>query len=175
MAKKIDGRKLDPATQAHLRRSIVLAVRAGMTQTEAARTFGLSLRAVSKIHGAGQGWRAARPETRPSRSSARLRSTDVEAGPTDPAVDRWQDARSVEVAVLSVDTGSGGDPDRARIRYDGLDDLGRALPEGLGHEPAKAGAACLRAQRLGDCALVAPGVSGDRARSKTPGRHDLLG
>ncbi len=48
MAKKIDGRKLDPATQAHLRRSVVLAVRASMTQTEAARTFGLSLRAVSK-------------------------------------------------------------------------------------------------------------------------------
>lgn len=48
MSKKIDGRKLDTATQAHLRRSVVLAVRAGMTQTEAARTFGLSLRAVSK-------------------------------------------------------------------------------------------------------------------------------
>lgn len=48
MAKKIDGRKLDSATQAHLRRSVVLAVRDGMTQVEAARTFGLSLRAVSK-------------------------------------------------------------------------------------------------------------------------------
>lgn len=48
MTKKTDGRKLDSATQAHLRRSVVLAVRDGMTQVEAARTFGLSLRAVSK-------------------------------------------------------------------------------------------------------------------------------
>jgi len=48
MAKKIDGRKLDSATQVHLRRSVVLAVRDGMTQSAAARTFGLSLRAVSK-------------------------------------------------------------------------------------------------------------------------------
>lgn len=52
--------------------------------------------------------------------------------------------------------------------------VGRYL-KAWGMKPAKAGAACLRAQRLGDCALVAPGVSGDRARSKTPGRHDLLG
>jgi len=45
---KIDGRKLDRATQAHLRRQVVLAVRGGMTQGEAARVHGLSLRAVQK-------------------------------------------------------------------------------------------------------------------------------
>lgn len=45
---KIDGRKLDRATQAHLRVQVVLAVRGGMTQAEAARVHGLSLRAVQK-------------------------------------------------------------------------------------------------------------------------------
>jgi transposase len=45
---KIDGRKLDRATQAHLRRQVVLAVRTGMTQVQAAHVYGLSLRAVQK-------------------------------------------------------------------------------------------------------------------------------
>ncbi len=45
---KTDGRKLDRATQAHLRRQVVLAVRGGMTQAEASRVHGLSLRAVQK-------------------------------------------------------------------------------------------------------------------------------
>jgi len=48
MSKKPDARKLDGATQAHLRKLVVDAVCGGMTQTEAARTFGVSLRAVSK-------------------------------------------------------------------------------------------------------------------------------
>ncbi len=75
MAKKTDGRKLDTATQSHLRRSVVLAVRDGMTQTEAARTFGLSLRAVSKymaLDRAG-GLRALKPGQRGRRpGSGRL-------------------------------------------------------------------------------------------------------
>lgn len=48
MASKVDARKLDAATQTHLRRSVVQAVRAGMSQTEAAKVFGVSLRAVNK-------------------------------------------------------------------------------------------------------------------------------
>ena len=48
MAHKTDARTLDTATLTHLRRSVVKAVRAGMTQTVAATTFGVSLRAVSK-------------------------------------------------------------------------------------------------------------------------------
>ena len=43
-----DGRKLDRATQAHVRRQVVLAVRKGMTRVEAARVFGMSLRFVQK-------------------------------------------------------------------------------------------------------------------------------
>ena len=48
MATKTDARSLDPATQTHVRRSVVKAVRAGMTQTAAATTFSVSVRAVNK-------------------------------------------------------------------------------------------------------------------------------
>lgn len=48
MATKTDARRLDSATQEHLRRSVVKAVRAGMKQTHAAETFGVSVRAVNK-------------------------------------------------------------------------------------------------------------------------------
>src|SRR5712692_4936679 len=48
MSTKTDARKLDGATQAHLRKLVVEAVRGAMTQTEAAATYGVSLRAVSK-------------------------------------------------------------------------------------------------------------------------------
>ena len=48
MAKATDGRRLDAATQAHVRRTVVKAVRAGMSQSAAAPAFGVSLRAVNK-------------------------------------------------------------------------------------------------------------------------------
>ena len=43
-----DGRKLDRSTQAHIRRQVALAVRKGMTQVDAAKIFGMSLRFVQK-------------------------------------------------------------------------------------------------------------------------------
>lgn len=48
MSTKVDARKLDVATQAHLRKLVVKAVRGGMSQTQAAATYDVSLRAVSK-------------------------------------------------------------------------------------------------------------------------------
>lgn len=48
MHKRSDARKLEPSALQLLRRQAVQAVRDGMSQTEAARTFGASLRAVSK-------------------------------------------------------------------------------------------------------------------------------
>jgi transposase len=48
MNTKTDARRLDGATQAHLRKMVVQAVRDGMSQTAAAKTYGVSLRAVSK-------------------------------------------------------------------------------------------------------------------------------
>lgn len=48
MRAKTDARKLDGATQAHLRRLVVKALRGGMKQTVAAEQFAVSLRAVNK-------------------------------------------------------------------------------------------------------------------------------
>ncbi|MEP6959252.1 MAG: IS630 family transposase [Nitrospirota bacterium] len=48
MNKRHDARTLDSSALQLLRRQVVQAVRSGMSQTEAARTFGASLRAVSK-------------------------------------------------------------------------------------------------------------------------------
>ena len=48
MIKKTDARKLDAATQAHLRRLVVLAVRGGMKQTAASEKYHVSLRAVNQ-------------------------------------------------------------------------------------------------------------------------------
>jgi transposase len=48
MKAKTDARKLDAATQAHLRRLVVKALRGGMKQTVAAQQFAVSLRAVNK-------------------------------------------------------------------------------------------------------------------------------
>src|ERR1035438_3910450 len=48
MASKSDARKLDAAALSHVRRALVQAVRGGMSQTEASRVFGVSLRAANK-------------------------------------------------------------------------------------------------------------------------------
>jgi transposase len=48
MENKGDARKLDAAALACVRRALVQAVRAGMSQTEGAREFGVSLRAANK-------------------------------------------------------------------------------------------------------------------------------
>jgi transposase len=80
MKAKTDARKLDGATQAHLRKLVVEAVHGGMTQTAAASTFGVSLRAVSKwmnLSRAG-GSRALRPGKRGRRpGSGRLNHTQA--------------------------------------------------------------------------------------------------
>ncbi|MBA4072140.1 MAG: hypothetical protein C0497_09945 [Gemmatimonas sp.] len=56
MATRTDARKSDAATQALQQRSVVKAVRAGMTQTAAAPTFGVSLRAYERHEAAITRW-----------------------------------------------------------------------------------------------------------------------
>ena len=70
MQSKTDARKLDMATQTHLRRAAVQAVRGGMSQTRAAEVFGVSLRAVSKWMGLDRagGLRALKPKRRGRRA-----------------------------------------------------------------------------------------------------------
>jgi transposase len=70
MGAKTDVRKLDMATQTHLRRTVIQAIRGGMTQTLASATFGVSLRAVNKwaaLDKAG-GLRALKPKRRGRRA-----------------------------------------------------------------------------------------------------------
>jgi transposase len=66
MATKSDARKLDAATQAHLRRLVVLAVRDGMTQGDAAHKYQVSLRAVNQwvARSKAGGLRALQPQRR---------------------------------------------------------------------------------------------------------------
>ena len=68
-------------------------------------------------------------------------SADGEAERADPGLGDWQDAGSVETAVLSLDPCGGGRVDCAAIRHPGLVEHSGALSQGVGHEPAKAGAA----------------------------------
>ena len=71
MGKKTDGRKLDAATQAHVRRLVITAVRGGMKQMKPAETYGISLRAVNKwvaLNRAG-GLRALKPKRRGRKTS----------------------------------------------------------------------------------------------------------
>ena len=72
MQSTTDGRKLDIATQTHLRRTVVRAVPAGMSQTRAAEVFGASLRAVSKWKALARagGLRALTPKRRGRRAGA---------------------------------------------------------------------------------------------------------
>lgn len=66
MGRKIDARKLDSATQAHLRRLVVLAIRGGMKQGEAAQKYEVSLRAVNAwvARSKAGGLRALKPKRR---------------------------------------------------------------------------------------------------------------
>jgi transposase len=92
MQSRVDARKLDMATQAHLRRSVVQAVRGGMSQTRAAIVYGASLRAVSKWMGLDRagGLRALKPKRRGRRAgegrldprqSTRIRQLIIDALP----------------------------------------------------------------------------------------------
>ena len=78
MSAKTDARKLDGATQGHLRKLVVRAVRGGMSQTLAAQTYAVSLRAVSKWMKLSRngGLRALQPGKRGRRAgSGRLNAT----------------------------------------------------------------------------------------------------
>ena len=104
MKKKPDAQKLDIATQTHLRRTVVRAVRGGMSQTEASKVYGASLRAVSK-------WRALertgglRALKQKAQTACRRRTPAAGAIGAHPASDHRLAAGPIEAAVLSVDAG----------------------------------------------------------------------
>ena len=66
MEMRVDARTLDAATQAHLRRLVVLAVRSGIKQGDAAQQYQVSLRAVNQwvARSKAGGLRALNPQRR---------------------------------------------------------------------------------------------------------------
>jgi transposase len=92
MKTKTDCRKLDQTTQAHLRKMVVQAVRGGMTRVEAARTYGVSVRAIGNWMKSARegGLRALKPGKRGRRAgsghlthrqAARIRKQIIERMP----------------------------------------------------------------------------------------------
>jgi len=143
MATKSDARKLDAATQAHLRRLVVLAVRDGMTQGDAAHKYQVSLRAVNQWVARSKegGLRALQPQRRgrPRGQGA----TQCQAGGADPPDCHWQDAKSITAAFLPVDAGGGGSVDCSDLWRPALSHECGAVFEGVGGECPEAGAARL--------------------------------
>ncbi|MEX3901104.1 helix-turn-helix domain-containing protein [Paraburkholderia sp. BR10954] len=164
---KTDARKLDGATQAHLRKMVVQAVRDGMTQIAAAKkTYGVSLRAVSKWMKLARdgGLRALRPGKRGRlpgsgrlnhRQAVRIRRLIIERLPDQLALPfylwtRESVARLIEREYgITVSAWTAG-------RYH----------EGMGHECPEACAASVRAQRCGDRTLAERRLSADRERGE---------
>lgn len=116
MKSRVDARKLDIATQTHLRRSVVQAVRGGMSQTRAAVVFGASLRAVSKwmaLDRAG-GLRALKPKRRGRRAgegrlnraqSARIRQLIIDSLPDQLKLSFYLWTRAAVVALIEREYG----------------------------------------------------------------------
>lgn len=116
MQNRTDARKLDIATQTHLRRSAVQAVRGGMSQTRAAQVFGASLRAVSKwmaLDRAG-GLRALKPKRRGRRAgegrldraqSARIRQLIIDGLPDQLKLPFYLWTRAAVVSLIEREYG----------------------------------------------------------------------
>lgn len=113
---RLDARKLDIATQTHLRRAAVQAVRGGMSQTQAAEVFGASLRAVSKwmaLDRAG-GLRALKPKRRGRRAgegrltpvqSARIRQLIIDSLPDQLKLPFYLWTRAAVVTLIEQEYG----------------------------------------------------------------------
>ena len=116
MKNRPDARKLDIATQTHLRRTVVQAVRGGMSQTEASKVYGVSLRAVSKwmaLDRAGD-LRALKPKRRGRRAgegrltpvqSARIRQLIIDSLPDQMKLPFYLWTRAAVVALIEHEYG----------------------------------------------------------------------
>jgi transposase len=142
MSAKNDARKLDQSTQAHLRKMVVQVVRNGMTQVAAARTYRVSLRAISR-------WmKTAREGGLRSLKSGKRGRRPGSGHPT-----HWQAVRIRKLLIermpdqLSMPfylwTRIGRATDRKGVRHQGVEVDCRSILEGVGHERAEAGATSL--------------------------------
>ena len=140
MKNRPDARMLHIATQRHLRRTVVRAVRGGMSQTEASKVYRTSSASGKQVDDARANRWPSGAEAEATRTAYRRRTTAAGAIGAHPATDHRLAAGPIEAAVLSVDAGGSGEHDRERVRCFGIADHGRSLSGGLGHEPADAGA-----------------------------------
>ena len=163
---------LEPSALYLLRRQ---AVRGGMSQNDAARTFEASLRAISK-------WRQLDRE-------GGLRALMLKRRGRRPGEGRLNAKRAARICSLIVGkmpdqlslpsylwtAGSGGEPDCAGIRDRGVARDGGTVPPDLGPEPAEVGAVRLREERCGHRAVAVTGIPGDRPAGQAGTCHHLLG
>ena len=116
MKNRPDARKLDIAAQTHLRRTVVQAVRGGMSQTEASKVYGASLRAVSKWMALDRtgGLRALKQKRRGRRSgeghlqlaqSARIRKLIIDSLPDQLKLPFYLWTRAAVVSLIEREYG----------------------------------------------------------------------
>jgi len=136
---KQDARSLPGEAQEDLRRRVVEAVQKGLSQTEAARVFGIARGTVSRWMGLveREGRRALKARRRGRPAVARL-------APHQAAYDgashcQWL-SRPAELALCVVDQRSGARVTVAKIRSAGFGVDGGTLFARLGSDPAEAGA-----------------------------------
>ena len=176
MAPRRDFRKLDPTTQAELRRVAVAMVEAGKTRVEAAAAVGVNRRFVGEWVDAVTAVRRGRPGRWAAWPPAgRAEGPLGPAGAEDQTLDRGPVPGSAEAALRALDPRSGARADRARGRGAPVGFGHRAHPARLGVHSTAPGAAGDRAARTGSRRLAATRVSGDCRAREGGGRRDPLG
>jgi len=171
-----DARTLAPAAQAHLRRLAVKAVRTGCKQTEAAKTYGVSLRAVNKwvaIDKVG-GLRALKSKRRGRRlgqggrlsvtQAQHIRRLIVGKLPDQLKLPFYLWTRAAVASLIAREYGIAVS----------LVTVGRYL-RAWGVEPAEAGAARLRAERGGHRTVAETGIPNAGPAGQAGTRRHLLG
>src|SRR5712691_6312129 len=163
-----DARSLPAIAQEDLRRKVVNAVAEGMSQTEAARLFGVSRVAVN-------GWvRRAGDEGAPAGPAEGLAPGPASGG-HGRAADRGAVSRPDEAAVRVVDACGGAVAAEAALRSGGVGVDGGPVSRALGTDAAEAVAAGVRAGPGGGRALVGAGVPGDPRACEGSMRPDPVG
>ena len=175
MALRRDFRKLDPTTQAELRRVAVAMVEAGKTRVEAAATVGVNRRFVGEwvetvrrsgeaaLDGGRRGRRPGEQKALSPQQEQRIRRLIADRCPDQLTLPFALWTREAVGALIERETGMAV----------GLGP--RAHAAGLGLHRAAPGAAGHRAPRAGGPRLAATRLSGDRGPRQGRGRRDPVG
>src|SRR3989442_9600452 len=140
---KQDARSLSAEAQEDLRRRAVEAVQKGLSQTEAARVFGVARGTVSRWRGAGGTRRTSSAESATSRKASSFAIGTTSSSHDGAPHYQWLSG-PVELALCTVDEGSGARFAVAKIRSAGFGVDGGTLFASLGSDPAEAGATSVR-------------------------------